>query len=72
MCKLLVEWIWTRLNTLLERFSLYPILISPSTYLQLLFHNVSDLMDVRKDIFDYIKSNHRDELGLEWEYSIHL
>lgn len=30
---------------------------SPSTYIQLLFYNVSDLLDVRKDIFEYLKTN---------------
>ena len=36
---------------------------SPSTYIQLLFHNVSDLMDVRKDIFQFIKANNSQELS---------
>ena len=30
---------------------------SPSTYIQLLFYNVSDLLDVRKDVFEYLKTN---------------
>ena len=35
----------------------------PSTFLQLLFHNVSDLMDVRKDIMDALKTNSQTTLS---------
>lgn len=35
---------------------------SPSTYIQLLFYNVSDLLDVRKDVFEYLKTNSTNSL----------
>lgn len=36
---------------------------SKSTYLRLLFHNVSDLMEVRSDIQYFVKKNTSSDLG---------
>lgn len=35
-----------------------------STYIQLLFYNVSSLMDIRKDIMEALKSNKRSNLSM--------
>ena len=39
-------------------------MVRASTYIQLLFYNVSSLMDIRKDIMEALKSNNRSNLSM--------
>ena len=39
-------------------------MVRASTYIQLQFYNVSSLMDIRKDIMEALKSNHRSNLSM--------